>query len=83
MVFIKLDFGDVSKFLDVTSQLNCDFDLSQRGACVDGKSLIGVLALDLSQPIKVRVISDSDVIKEKFLNMLKLQGIFYEVKESI
>lgn len=41
MVFIKLDFGDVSKFLDVTSQLNCDFDLLQRGACVDGKSLVG------------------------------------------
>lgn len=42
-----------------------------------------VLALDLSQPIKVRVVSDSEVVKEKFLNMLKLQGIFYEVKESI
>ena len=69
MVFIKLNFGDVSKFLDVTSQLNCDFDLSQRGACVDGKSLIGVLALDLSQPIKVRVVSDSEVVKEKFLNI--------------
>lgn len=75
---IRLGFGDVNKFLGITEQFDCSFDLVQRNNHVDGKSLVGILSLDLDNPIIVCVVTDNNRDIEKFKELLKLSCIYVE-----
>ncbi|MDD3172898.1 MAG: HPr family phosphocarrier protein [Herbinix sp.] len=61
-VLISLDtFEKIKKFVDITSRLDYDLDLISGRYVVDGKSIMGIFSLDLTNLIEVRVISQKDL----------------------
>ncbi|MBQ6359563.1 MAG: HPr family phosphocarrier protein [Lachnospiraceae bacterium] len=58
---IRLDTNSVINFVDIASRADGDVDVWNIGRqrIVDGKSLIGVMALDLNQPIQVKIRTDN------------------------
>ncbi len=60
--------NDVKTFVNVVSKYDFDVDLSSERYVVDAKSIMGILSLDLSKPIKVDIHSDDC---EAFLEELK------------
>lgn len=64
-IMISLDtFDKIKKFINITSLLPYDLDLISGKYVVDGKSIMGVLSLDLSNPLEVHVIGSSEYPKE-------------------
>ena len=60
---IKLDTAEkIKRFLQVTRSFMSDIDVMTDRAIVDGKSILGVYALNLSEDTYARIISD-DVIE--------------------
>lgn len=51
-------FADIKKFINVTRSFASDIDIVRDKVVLDGKSLLGIMALDLSENIYVRIISD-------------------------
>jgi hypothetical protein len=55
-ILIKLDtFEKIRRFIDITGSLDYDIDLISGRYVVDGKSMMGIFSLDLSEPIEVQV----------------------------
>lgn len=51
---IKLDnFDKVNEFLKIAAKENCRIELRHNGYIVNGKSLLGILSLDLSSPLEL------------------------------
>ena len=62
---IKLNTAEkIKKFLQVTRGFLSDIDIMTDRAVVDGKSILGVYALNLSEDTYVRIISD-DVVENR------------------
>ena len=49
----------VRNFVDVVRKYDCEIDLSSGRYLVDAKSIMGIFSLDLMNPIKLTVHSDS------------------------
>lgn len=47
--------SDIKFFVDAASRLDCDVDVICGRYLVDGKSIMGLFSIDLSQPIFVEV----------------------------
>lgn len=47
--------SDIKSFVDAASRLDCDIDVICGRYLVDGKSIMGLFSIDLSQPIVVEV----------------------------
>lgn len=57
---IKLDTAEkIKRFLQVTRGFLSDIDVMTDRAIVDGKSVLGIYALNLSDDTYVRIISDN------------------------
>ena len=57
---IKLDTAEkIKRFLQVTRSFLSDIDVMTDRAIVDGKSVLGIYALNLSDDTYVRIISDN------------------------
>jgi len=52
--------NDVKRFVEKISSLDGDFDLIDGMYIIDAKSLMGILAMDLTKPIELRIQQDSD-----------------------
>jgi len=52
--------NDVKRFIEKISSLDGDFDLIDGMYIIDAKSLMGILAMDLTKPIKLRIEKDTD-----------------------
>ena len=53
---IQLTSGsDIKAFVDAASRLDCDVDVICGRYLVDGKSIMGLFSIDLSEPIQVQV----------------------------
>lgn len=62
---IRLDsFDKIKKFINITSVLAYEIDLISDKYVVDGKSIMGVLSLDLSKAVTVRTIGTDRYPKE-------------------
>ena len=46
--------NDVNKFVDIMSKFEGDFDLYCGRYCVDAKSILGILTMDLRNPMFIR-----------------------------
>ena len=56
---IKLDTAEkIKRFLQITRSFISDIDVMTDRAIVDGKSVLGIYALNLSDDTYVRIISD-------------------------
>ncbi len=49
------DIKDVNKFVDILSKFEGDFDLYCGRYCVDAKSILGILTMDLRNPMFIRM----------------------------
>lgn len=59
------DVNQVRKFVNVIDKIDLNFNLGEGRRVVDAKSILGVLALDLTRPIRLSYDSDDDGIREK------------------
>lgn len=50
--------NDAKNFANIAANYDFDVDLSSGRYIVDGKSVMGILSLDLNHPIKVEIHSD-------------------------
>ncbi len=65
-VYVKFNSVEqVRNFINLIDRFDGDFDLGSGRRVVDAKSIIGVLALDLTQPQMLRYNSDDGEIREK------------------
>lgn len=59
------DVNQVRKFVDVIDKIDLSFNLGEGRRIVDAKSILGVLALDLTRPLRLSYDSDDEGIREK------------------
>jgi len=52
--------NDVKQFIEKISPLEGDFDLIDGMYIIDAKSLMGILAMDLTKPIKLQIQKDTE-----------------------
>lgn len=59
------DVDQVRQFVSTIDKFDASFDLGSGKRIVDAKSILGVMALDLSRPLCLRYHSDDKEIEEK------------------
>ncbi|MCI8522899.1 MAG: HPr family phosphocarrier protein [Lachnospiraceae bacterium] len=59
------DVNQVRRFVDVIDKIDLSFNLGEGRRIVDAKSILGVLALDLTRPLRLSYDSDDEGIREK------------------
>ena len=57
---------DIKEFLNETVKIKSDVDLIKGSRIVDAKSTIGVMTLDLSDPVEIAIHSDNKDLLELF-----------------
>ena len=65
---VNIKFNNVEqavKFVDIINKFEVNFDLGSGNRVVDAKSILGILALDLSEPLQLRYDSSDTRIIEK------------------
>lgn len=65
------DFSKVKEFLKVSRTFSSDIDVMTDHAAVDGKSILGVYALNLTEDTYTRIISDDTNECESFRKAMK------------
>ena len=64
-VYVKFDTVEqITKFVNVVNRIDGNFDLGCGQRTVDAKSLVGVMALDFSEPIQLKYDSEDKRIVE-------------------
>ena len=64
---IKLDTtDDIKEFLNETVKIKSDVDLIKGSRIIDAKSTIGVITLDLSEPVEIVIHSENKDLLEPF-----------------
>lgn len=65
---VNVKFNNVNQirqFVDIIDKFDSTFDLGEGRRTVDAKSILGVMALDFTRPLKLRYDSEDAGIKEK------------------
>ena len=60
---------EAKEFVQICEQINGDVNVSNGKWEVDGKSIMGILSLDLAIPLHVEVISDAEISDIMFGNL--------------
>ena len=61
------DMNEVKRFVDITSQYSEDMALVHGRYVVDAKSILGIISMDLNQPVELVC----DHVNDKLVNDLK------------
>ena len=56
----------VNRFVKIANEFDCDIDVTSERYVLNAKSILGILSLNLLEPIKVVVHSNNKEIIEKF-----------------
>ena len=59
------DVEQVRQFVNVIDKIDLSFNLGEGRRVVDAKSILGVMALDLTRPVRLSYDSDDEGIREK------------------
>ena len=79
---VKLSLvDDVMKFAKLSQKLGLDVLLKHNSYVVDGTSLLGIMSLNLSEPVIVDVIGTEDE-RVSFFDMLRCEGINIETYQE-
>jgi phosphotransferase system HPr-like phosphotransfer protein len=65
---VQVKFNDVNQvrqFVNVIDKIDLSFNLGEGRRVVDAKSILGVMALDLTRPVRLSYDSDDEGIREK------------------
>lgn len=55
----------IGEFLDIVNRFSAEIDIKSKRTTVDGKSMMGIFSLDLSNPVEVTAIgNESDQVYE-------------------
>lgn len=60
---------EAKEFVQICEQIKGDVNVSNGKRVVDGKSIMGILSLDLAIPLHVEVISDTEISDIMFGNL--------------
>jgi len=64
-VYIKFDNNeDISKFVNIICDYDCDFDIVKGRKMIDAKSYLGILCFDLSCPVRLDIYNENEKILE-------------------
>jgi len=70
-VNVKFNSADqIRQFVNIIGKFESNFDLGSGQRIVDAKSILGVMALDLTGPVRLRCHSDDMEIAEKIAPFL-------------
>ena len=70
-IYVKFNSVDqVNQFVNLIDQFDVNFELGLGRRTVDAKSIMGILAMDLSQPLILRYDSDDYRTKESISSLL-------------
>ena len=64
---VKVDLSDVNKvkdFVKKTGKLDCDVDLTSDRYTVDGKSIMGIFSLNLTEPVECLIYSEGPMLDQ-------------------
>ena len=61
----------VKHFVEQMSTFECDIDVLYRRYILDAKSIMSILSVDLTQPLKVIIHSDDEDELERFNEMME------------
>lgn len=65
-VYVKFNSADqVNQFVNLIDRFDVNFDMGSGRRIVDAKSIMGIFALDLSQPLLLRYDSEDSGIREE------------------
>ena len=65
---VQVKFNDVNQvrqFVNVIDKIDLSFNLGEGRRVLDAKSILGVMALDLTRPVRLSYDSDDEGIREK------------------
>lgn len=72
--YVKLKMSDVDYFCRDVNRFKSDINLGEGNRVIDAKSLISILTLDLSEKVKVEIISDNKEELQRFSELLRIYG---------
>jgi len=62
-VYVKFNNNEeISKFVNIICNYECDFDLVKGRKMIDAKSYLGILCFDLSSPVRLDIYNESEKI---------------------
>ncbi len=64
-------YENAKKFNLITNSFDCDIDVIKDRYIIDGKSLMGLFTLDLTQNIYVQIISEDEYEINEFVGAIK------------
>lgn len=57
---------DIQKFVRITTSFSSDINVHKDSYIVDGKSILGLMSLDLTKPVEVMIITDEPINVNSF-----------------
>lgn len=70
---IKLEYGELKTFVNIVTGFESDIDIVKGRYTVDAKSIMGILSLDFSKDIEVRLHSENE---EEIARFKKVIDVF-------
>jgi phosphotransferase system HPr-like phosphotransfer protein len=68
--YVRLKMSDVDFFCRDINTFQSDINAGEGNRVVDPKSLLSIMTLDLSKPVKLEIFTDDDYEKERFREVL-------------
>lgn len=65
------DFNSICEFQKIIESSPASFDMQQGHTMIDGKSIIGIMSLDLSSPVKLNINGTSEEEETVLSNISK------------
>lgn len=62
---------EIKQFYEYINNYNCDFDLKQGKYCVDAKSIMGIMSLDILDTFELTIWMEDDKADEMMEEMLE------------
>ena len=59
------------KFVEICNYYQSEINVYSGRYIIDGKSILGILSLNLLNPVEVEIVSKSEVEADSFINMMK------------
>ena len=59
------------KFVEICNYYHSEINVYSGRYIIDGKSILGILSLNLLNPVEVEIVSKSEVEADSFINMMK------------
>ena len=65
------EISKINRFVSVVNQFESDVDISKNRYLVNGKSIMGIYSLDLSEPVVVHIHNTNNEELEKFKEVME------------